>query len=122
MLASQCKSRSTRAGHHVRLPVLHGFPNKDVRADHAESIDKHRKDMQHTMLAHTFFSPVRIHRTDRSVENMLNGLEREHRRECDDTGDATDDELATSRVGRNAPRPAAVTFCSTIKGCKAGNP
>ena len=47
------------------------------------------------MLAHMFFSPVRIHRTNRSVENMLTGLEREHRRECDDTGDATDDELAT---------------------------
>jgi len=94
MLASRKK-----AVPHV-LRTMCGCPyctdsNKDVRADHAKSIDKHRKDMHHTMLAHTFFSPVRIHRTDRSVENMLDGLEREHRRECDNTADATDDELAT---------------------------
>jgi hypothetical protein len=68
--------------------------NRDVRADHAESIDKHRKNMHHTMLAQAFYSPVRIHRTEKSVENMLNELEREHRRECDEIGDVTDDELA----------------------------
>ena len=89
MLASRKK-----AVPHV-LRTMCGCPyctdsNKDVRADHRESIDKHRKDMHHTMLAHTFFSPVRIHRTNTSVENMLKELERE----CDDTGDATDDELA----------------------------
>jgi len=66
----------------------------DVRADHADSIKRHRRNLHHSILADFFFTPVRIHRDFESVENMLEQLELEKRGSESDGSDQESDELA----------------------------
>ena len=60
----------------------------DVRADHADAIESHRKNHHRAMLAQELYTPVNVHRDWGSVENMLENLELERRAETESDDDS----------------------------------